>query len=759
MLMVLVLVALILGACRPIQAPPPGAAVEQEPAAETPKLDDATAAEIETLVTEMMARTGLPGFALGVVKDGELVYAKGFGTTSLDGGAPVTPQTVFQWAETSMALTAMAALQLAEQGKLDLDAPVTDYIPYFQMKDEGYKDITVRQLLTHSSGIPDSGDAMADWENFMPQYDAGATERWIRKDLAEKGLLFAPGTGFEYSDIAYALLGAVVGAASGQTYEEYMSENIFAPLGMDKSTFLLEDVDKTLLASPHVPDAAGELAVSKVQPYHRPFAGTNNLFSSIEDMAKLAQANLNRGELDGQRILPESAYEQMWEPYSPTPYADFPFGRVHPASMMIDWGYGWFLGEAAGQRVPNTFGGEHGYSAQMVLAPDANLGVIAIGNAQAMDEFYSSDMATDVLGMLLEGQESTLGTQEYAHPEALASTAWLAEHLSDPAVRIVDGREPPDEGEPASQAVYESGHIPGAVYVDVWDDLSDPNGAVPGLILPKAEFEALMGRLGIGDDTTVVVYDDVGAAWMARLWWALRYYGHDDVMVLDGGLKKWMEEGRPLEEGAVVPEPATFTAEVRPELLADVEEVKQAIEEPNVVLIDALSAEFYSGEYSIPGLRAGHIPTAFNLPAPDNLNPNDYTLLSAGELAQLWQKIDLKPTQRAITYCGAGYFGALDLFALYQLGHDGFRPLRRVLDGMGCEPRSTCGELTLLRRLKGESTMSRLNRMVIVLVLAALISVRASQLLRSLRHSRRMQRRWKSWNSSSKPGIPSTRTR
>jgi CubicO group peptidase (beta-lactamase class C family) len=236
----------------------------------------------------------------------------------------------------------------------------------------------------------------------MPQYDAGAVERWLRQDLPEKGLLFAPGTGFEYSDLAYALLGAVVGAASGQTYEEYMREHIFAPLGMDKSTFLLEDVDKTLLARPHVPDAAGKLALSAVQPYHRPFAGTNNLFSTIEDMAKLAQANLNRGELNGQRILPESAYELMWEPYSPTPYAEFPFGQVYPAYMMLDWGYGWFLGEAASQRVPSILGGEHGYSAQIDLAPDANIGVVAIGNAQAVDEFYSSDMATDVLGMLLE---------------------------------------------------------------------------------------------------------------------------------------------------------------------------------------------------------------------------------------------------------------------------------------------------------------------------------------------------------------------
>ena len=248
--------------------------------------------------------------------------------------------------------------------------------------------------------------------------------------------------------------------------------------------------------------------------------------------------------------------------------------------------------------------------------------------------------------------------QEYAHPEALASAEWLAAHLDDPTVRILDGRDPNTGGKPD----YVAGHIPGAVYVNVWDDLVDPNGAVQGLILPKAEFEALMGRLGIDNDTTVVVYDDTGGAWMARIWWALNYYGYDNVKVLNGGLKNCILEGRPLEEGTNTPESASFTAQIRPELLSNLEDVQQAILDPDVVLIDALT----------PDLRLGQIPTAINLPAPDNLDPTDHTLLPVDELARLWQKVDLKPTQRAITYCGAGYYGALDLFALYQLGHEDF---------------------------------------------------------------------------------------
>ena len=415
----LVLAALILSACQPIQP----VASTQVPAAEasTPRLDDATAVAIDALIQEMMARNHLPGFALGVVKDGELVYAKGFGVTNLDGGAPVTPQTVFQWAETSMALTAMAAMQLAEegtlpqdppasdyvpyfesQGKLDLNARVTDYVPYLTMKDERYRDITVEQLLTHTSGIPDSGDTMADWATFLPEYDAGALERWIRNDLADTGLLFAPGSGFEYSDQGYALLGAVIAAASGQTYEEYMAQHILGPLGMGKSTFLLEDVDKALLASPHVPSAAGEVVVSEAMSYHRPFAATNNLFSSIEDMAKLAQASLHGGTTQGRPILSERAFAEMWHAHSATPFADIAFGRVHPSALMLDWGCGWFLGDVAGHGTPNAFGMEQGFQAGVVLAPDGSLAVIAVGNGPVGEEFYASDTATDVLAMLLQ---------------------------------------------------------------------------------------------------------------------------------------------------------------------------------------------------------------------------------------------------------------------------------------------------------------------------------------------------------------------
>ncbi len=153
-------------------------------------------------------------------------------------------------------------------------------------------------------------------------------------------------------------------------------------------------------------------------------------------------------------------------------------------------------------------------------------------------------------------------------------------------------------------------------------------------------------------------------------WWALRYYGHENVKLLDGGLKKWTLEELPLETGANTPTPTTFIAQVQPDLLSTVADVQQAIEDPNVAIIDSLPAEFYSGEWTLPGLRAGHISTALNLFVGDNLDPANETLLPADALAQLWQPIGLEPEQRVITYCGAGYAGAMNLFVLYQMGYE-----------------------------------------------------------------------------------------
>jgi len=255
----------------------------------------------------------------------------------------------------------------------------------------------------------------------------------------------------------------------------------------------------------------------------------------------------------------------------------------------------------------------------------------------------------------------------YAHPEVLASTEWLAEHLQDPAMRVVDGRNPAWGPDPWS--LYVKGHIPGAVFVNVFTDLSDPTNAVPLEILPTEPFAALMSKMGIDNKTTVIVYDDAGGLWAARLWWGLRYYGHDKVQILNGGLTKWQAEGRRTETEQANPAPRTFRAEARPKLLANLAEVKAATTDKKCVLVDSLSPECYRGETNCNPGQPGHIPSALNLFAEANLDPATRTVLGPKELAGLWASLGIKPGQRVITYCGAGYYGAFDLAMLDLLGY------------------------------------------------------------------------------------------
>ncbi|MHB8509235.1 MAG: sulfurtransferase [Candidatus Dormibacteria bacterium] len=266
---------------------------------------------------------------------------------------------------------------------------------------------------------------------------------------------------------------------------------------------------------------------------------------------------------------------------------------------------------------------------------------------------------------------------EYAHPEALALPEWLAANLDDPLVRVVDMRyyvrairDGTFRGLSGRRA-YRQGHIPGAVFVDFASDLGDPEGEVPLNILPPDRFEALMGRLGIGSDSTVVVYDDGGGTWAARLWWALRYHGHDAVKTLNGGMTRWIREGRPLETDIPTPSAATFWARMRPELRSSCDDVQRAIGRGDVCIVDALPEVFYTGEARLFAThRAGHIPTAINVPATANLDPASQTLRPADELARLWRGAGLRPDQTAISYCGSGAYAAHDLFALYVLGHE-----------------------------------------------------------------------------------------
>jgi len=173
-------------------------------------------------------------------------------------------------------------------------------------------------------------------------------------------------------------------------------------------------------------------------------------------------------------------------------------------------------------------------------------------------------------------------------------------------------------------------------------------------------FAKLMGEKGIGDDTTVVVYDTEGGTWGARVWWALRYYGHQDAKLLDGGLDAWEAEGLPLEADAPVIEPAVFTAEVRLNWYVAMDDVRAAVDDPAISIVDALWADSYT---------EGHIPTAVSLPAPDLLDPTG-AVKGAEHLSAMLEDAGLDPAQRTITYCGGGYYGAFAALVLHLMGFE-----------------------------------------------------------------------------------------
>lgn len=247
---------------------------------------------------------------------------------------------------------------------------------------------------------------------------------------------------------------------------------------------------------------------------------------------------------------------------------------------------------------------------------------------------------------------------EFVHPEALASSEWLAQNLTNPAVRILDARYP------QSLSAFTSGHIPGAVMVDPAQDLLDPTRLPIAYVPTAAQFEGLMRRLGINNSTTVVAYDTEGGLISARLWWALRYYGHERVKLLDGGLRKWQLQSRPLEKQIRSPTPATFRAQAHPELRATMTDVQQAMNRTDIRIVDARDRSLFI---------SGHIPSSKNVPASSNLDPSTSALLEPRKLSAMYRQAGIRPGTRVITSCGQGYWGALDLFVLYQLGYEDVR--------------------------------------------------------------------------------------
>lgn len=253
----------------------------------------------------------------------------------------------------------------------------------------------------------------------------------------------------------------------------------------------------------------------------------------------------------------------------------------------------------------------------------------------------------------------------------LVSTEWLAEHLGSKDVAVLDGSFfLPNQGRNA-KAEYAQAHIPGALFFDI-DAVADHTSALPHMLPSPAEFADAVGKLGIGNDTLVVAYDSNFYMASARVWWTFRAFGHYKVAVLDGGIAHWRQEGRAVDAETVTPQPQSFKAGFRPELVRDIEQVKALLGQPGAQILDARGpGRFHATEPEPrPGVRGGHIPGSRNLPFKTLSDETSFRLKPLAELEALYARTGVDITQPIVTTCGTGVTASILALGLYLLGNE-----------------------------------------------------------------------------------------
>ncbi len=251
----------------------------------------------------------------------------------------------------------------------------------------------------------------------------------------------------------------------------------------------------------------------------------------------------------------------------------------------------------------------------------------------------------------------------------IVETDWLAAHLDAPDLVVFDGSwHLPDSGRDPREE-YRAGHIPGALFFDI-DDLSDEKSPLPHMLPSTVKFASRMKKMGVGDGIRIVVYDTVGLFSAARVWWTFRAMGHDDVAVLNGGLKKWVAEGRELEDGPARKRPEChYTPLMNASLVRDLDDMKDALTKKPTQIVDARPYERFCGSQPEPraGLRSGHLPGSRSVPSQSLINA-DGTLKSPAELTKIFADAGIDPSKPVITTCGSGVTASILSLALAVLG-------------------------------------------------------------------------------------------
>jgi CubicO group peptidase (beta-lactamase class C family) len=338
--------------------------------------------KIDAYIQSRMGISNIPGLALSVVRGGQVIYLQGYGIAGPDGRA-VTPQTPFILGSSSKSFTALAVMQLVEAGKIDLDAPVTSYLPWFRTADPAASNqITVRNLLNQDSGmgVYAGRQGMADGDQ-----SSTALEQGVRQ-LAGLQLSHPVGQAYEYSNVNYNTLGLIVQAVSGKPYEEYVAAEIFAPLHMSRSAAAVTDPAAKDLASGHRYWFFWPAAFDA--PYPRRMTPAGFLISTAEDMSHYLIAQLNGGAYSQQQVLSPQGIEAL-----------------HSAGPKSSYAMGWIVHGQPGSRKIEHTGDTSNFHSNMLLLPDQQLGIVILINVSGYSQINAINIPIEGVAAILLGQE------------------------------------------------------------------------------------------------------------------------------------------------------------------------------------------------------------------------------------------------------------------------------------------------------------------------------------------------------------------
>jgi CubicO group peptidase (beta-lactamase class C family) len=341
-------------------------------------VQDKDFAEIQTFLQSLIDTAGIPGITIAITKDTDIVYTKGFGVKNTDTKEKLEPYNTFHIASVSKTFTATTVMQLYEKGKIDINKPLITYLPYFTMKDERYKDITVKEMLNHTSGMPDVDDY--EWDKGIK--DEGAAERYTRS-LSDSRLISTPGTEFHYSNIAFDIMADLIAKVSGISFEKYAKENILTPLEMNESSFYYPEIKKSLRTSPHIGNPP---KVLPTYPYNRMHAPSSTLNTNVLEMSHWAIANIYNGKYKNTQILSPETHLMMMTPTF-----------IRNKDQNISIGLSWFMYPYKGMTNYEHGASDDGYRSLLTLIPEKKIGIIILSNIETIRMYDTRNKIRDIL--------------------------------------------------------------------------------------------------------------------------------------------------------------------------------------------------------------------------------------------------------------------------------------------------------------------------------------------------------------------------